>query len=159
MRLSITPDFFELIANHPSVYPYVTCKGFEGRITLGVGGELPNNCLGLEFDTGGFFLVELRPRVYEVHTLFLPKSERVVEKAMDALDLMFPLLADELVTMVPADLPHAKRLALKMGFQFTHRDPDGWERDSGPVDLDHFRLTCTEHMERVRCQSSQPSPQ
>lgn len=149
MKLSTGPEFFEAIANDPSVFPYVTRKGvYEVRL-----GAIWDRCLGFEFDTGGWVLVEQAPRVFEVHTLFLPKSQDVIERGRLVLAHMFPALADELVTMVPVDLPHAKRLALRLGFSFVKRVPKEWERDSGPVDMDHFRLTCRDHMERVQCLS------
>lgn len=149
MRVSTSPDLFERIANHPDVYPAVSCKGC-GRISFG---DAWARCIGLEFGVcGGFIYVELEPGTWEVHTLFLPRTREVDQFAEQSLRHMFEVAgADRIVTMVPNDLPHASRFARRHGFSLTHTTPDGWERNSGPVDLDHFELS----KEAWQCQQQQ----
>lgn len=149
MRVSESPGPLERVANHPKVYSAVSCKGC-GRISFG---DAWARCIGLEFgDCGGFVYVHLEPGTWEVHTLFLPRTRGTDQFAEQSLLHMFQVVgAERIVTMVPADLPHAKRFAIRHGFSLTHRTPNGWERDSGPVDMDHFELS----KEAWQCQQQQ----
>jgi len=80
--------------------------------------------------------------VYGVHTLFLPKSEGVVDKALQAKEYIFGQRgAKRLETIVATDLPHVRRLAKRCGFKWTHRITGMWPRESGPIDYDHFEIT------------------
>ena len=59
--------------------------------------------------------------------------------------------AELILTQIAVDLPHVRRFALKQGFTKFHEIPGGWERDSGPVDLELFELT----REAFRCLQQQ----
>lgn len=152
MEIAQGPELFESIANHPDVFPAVSCKGC-GRIRFG---QAWAGCVGLQFgDRGGFVYVAMaEPDVWEVHTLFLPGTRGTSGFAQQSLRHMFEIAgAARIVTMVPADLPHVRRFALRQGFMPTHTAPAGWERESGPVDLDHFELS----KEAWQCQQQQSS--
>ena len=114
MRIDSTPDFLESVANHPRVFPYVTIRGVE-IIRLA---PIWKDCIAVVFDTGGWlFHRQDDPDVYEVHTLFLPKSKDVLAKAIAAKDFIFgESNAKRLETMVAIDLPHVRRLTLRSGF-------------------------------------------
>lgn len=148
MRLATSPAFLESIANHPRVYPSVSLKGC-GSIDLA-----PHwaDCIGLEWDEGGFVFHRQGEGVYEVHTLFLPRTPDTSGKARAALQYMFTRGATVVLTQVPRDLPHVRRFAEKHGFTRFDTVENGWQRDSGPVDLDQFALTREEWQ---GCQSQQ----
>jgi len=113
------------------------------------------DCIGLEFDTGGWVFHKQDEGVWEVHTLFLPKSRDVLQNAQQALRYMFTEAdAQLIVTQVATDLPHVRRLALAGGFQWFARKEGAWERDSGPVTVDYYELTrdAWANMEQGRCQ-------
>ena len=139
MKLSTGPEFFESVANHPDVYGAVSCKGC-GPIRFGPAWA---DCIGLEFgDRGGFIYHRQAADVYEVHTLFLPHTKDAAKFARQSLEYMFGERCAELIlTQIAVDLPHVRRFALKQGFTKFHEVPDGWERDSGSVDLEFFELT------------------
>jgi len=147
VKVSTRPDFFERIANHPRVFPAVS-RANDPPIVLD---SIWDKCIGLEFEGGGWVMVEQSPRVYEVHTLFLPKSLNIIQNAEQALSYMFPKIADILTTMIPVDLPHVKRLATRMGFKPTHREIAAWSRAHAMIDLDHFELPAKDYLERVSC--------
>ena len=137
MKLSVSPEFFEYIANHPRVHPRIAQHG-HGPVVYG---SIWQHCIGFEFDDGGWLLRRLGPHLFEVHTLFLPKARNTREKAAEALRFMFTHTdAEELVTQVPDDLPHALALAKAMGLvERFHRD-GVWERESGPIGLHYLSL-------------------
>lgn len=147
MKRAQDPAFLELIANNPRVFKNVTCKGVD-RIELS---SIWNNCVGLEFDTGGFLFHRHDPGVYEVHTLFLPKSKNVQVYAAMAANFIFNLDAELLLTQVARDLPHVRRLALSQGF--TKFDEGFLQRDSGDIVTDYYELSKESWKEMVKCQS------
>lgn len=139
MRIDQTPDFLESVANHPRVFPYVTVRG----VDVIKFAPIWHDCIAVVFDTGGWlFHRQADPDVYEVHTLFLPKSTDVLAKAAAAKHFIFDQMhAKRLETLVAIDLPHVRRLALRSGFKLTHRITGMWPRESGPIDYDHFEIT------------------
>ncbi|MFK3845288.1 hypothetical protein [Stenotrophomonas sp. NPDC078853] len=143
MRVATAPDLLEAVANHPRVYPSVSCKGC-GAISFGPSWM---DCIGLEFgEAGGFVFHRRAPDAYEVHTLFLPKTRGVDAFAQQALDYMFDVAGAEIVlTQVACDLPHVRRFAERQGFKHFQTVTDGWVRESGPVDVDLFELTKQMH--------------
>lgn len=145
MRVSDSPDFLESVANHPRVYPYVRSDA-DGPIRFGAAWA---DCIGLEWDEGGFLFCRRDPTTYEVHTLFLPKTRDVDAKAEEALAYVFGLGADAILTQVARDLPHVRRFAERHGFR---RFDEGPWRDGV---ADYYVLT---QQEWQGCQS-QPLPQ
>ncbi|MFK3647910.1 hypothetical protein ACI2IY_05660 [Lysobacter enzymogenes] len=141
MKIARSPDFLESVANDPRVFPAVSCAGME-RVDLA---PVWGDCIGLEFDTGGWLFHRLRPAYYEVHTLFLPRSRYVREMALAAAHYMFTGTdAMELVTKVPVDLPSALALAKASGFTERFTRKGAWIRDSGAVDVVYLGLTLDE---------------
>lgn len=137
MRVATSPAFLQDIANDPRVFPAISVPGMKPIDFAPVW----HQCIGLEFDTGGWILHRQEWGLYECHTLFLPKSRQVREKAREAMLFAFTCTdAAEIVTKVPADLPHAKALALAMGFRWLYRREAAWPRAGGAVAVDYFRL-------------------
>ena len=151
MRVGETPDFLQSIANHPRVYPHVS---FAGCGVIDLSGIWPD-CIALEFETGGWLFHRQEPDTYEVHTLFLPKSEGVREKSQQALRHMFEVAGARLIlTQIATDLPHVRRLALAGGFEKFASKQAAYCKDSGPVDVDYYELTqeAWANKEQGKCQ-------
>ena len=141
MKISRDPAFLESIANDARVFPAISCVGID-RIDLAPAWP---NCIGLEFDTGGWLFHRHLPTYYEVHTLFLPRSRHVREKAAAAAHYVFTGTdCLELVTKVPDDLPHALSLAKSMGFTERFRRAGAWLRADGAVGVTYLGLTIDE---------------
>lgn len=148
-RVAETPDFLESVANDPRVFPAVSCVGID-EIRLS---PIWDECIGIEFDGGGFVFHHRGDGVYEVHTLFLPEAEHKNEKTRAARELMFDVVgATKLITQVATDLPHVKRFAQKHGFVKTGEVPGGWVRASGPVDVELFEMTRDAYERARECQ-------
>lgn len=138
MKVAETPEFLESVANHPRIFHAVSWYGQDG-IDLS---PIWHKCIGLEFETGGWVCDQLETGRYEVHTLFLPGSRNVREKAAIALRHMFCATdALELVTKVPNDLPHALKLAYDMGFKPAFTRERAWQRANGMVGMSYLRMT------------------
>lgn len=137
MKISDDHSFFQEIVGDPKVAAAVTHDGNPPDLE-----PIWPWCVGIEFDTGGWIFQKLEGGYYEVHTLFKPKSANVADKARKALFYMFTCTdALEIVTRVPHDLPHAKRLALKGGFKYRFTRDEGWERNGQTIGCDYFGLT------------------
>ncbi len=142
MRLSASPAYFERIANDPTVLPAVTEHG-HGPVAFPP--DVWQTMLGIEFEGGGWLLQRLGSGYFEVHTLFLPGSRDIREKAAHALHAMFTGTdAWELVTKVPADIPAALGLAKAMGFTERFVRRGAWKREGGAVDIHFLGLTLDE---------------
>ena len=113
MRVASSPDFLESVANDPQVFPYVS-GGQSEPVRFGVKWA---DCIGLEWDTGGFVFHRHDPVTYEVHTLFLPHTPDTNGKAREALGYMFGHGAETILTQVAKDLPHVRRFAKRHGFR------------------------------------------
>jgi len=112
MRLGVTPEFLEGIANSPEVFPHVTMDGID-KIDLST---VWNDCISVEFPTGGFLFHRQAPGVYEVHTMFKPKSIDAYKAACIAADYMFSNDATLILTQVPSGNVPARKLTVLMGF-------------------------------------------
>ena len=137
MKVSDSPAFFERIANDPRVFPAIARKG---REPFDLSGIWPD-CIGLEFDTGGWVFHRVSEGVYDAHTLFLPKSLDVRGKAKEALAYLFGNGATLIIGRIPADLPHAKRLARDMGLTYSHDLDVTMPKQSGDVAIHEYQLT------------------
>ena len=137
MRVSTSPDFLQSVANDPRVFPAIASKG-RGAFDLSA---FWADCIGLEFETGGWVFHRIAPGVYDAHTLFLPKSVDVRGKAREALRYMFTHGATEILGRIPVDLPHARRLARDMGLTYLRPLDMTVQRESGPVPLHEHHLT------------------
>jgi len=138
MAIGRTPIFLQSVANHPKVFPSISMAG-QGPIDLE---SLWPHCVAVQFERGGFLFHQLGTGYYEVHTLFLPKTREVDDCARQALHHMFTATdAMEIVTRVPADLPHALALAKRGGFTERFRRFGAWPRDGYDVDVVYLGLT------------------
>jgi hypothetical protein len=141
LKISTCPAYFEAIANHPKVFAAIAMRG-QQRVEFGAAWP---SLLGLEFEGGGWLLQQHMVGYYEVHTLFLPKTRNVREKAKEAMRHVFCATdALELVTRIPADLPHALALAKAMGFTERFTRKAAWPREDGDVDVTYLGLTVDE---------------
>jgi hypothetical protein len=112
LKIAATHEFLEAVANDEAVHKWVS----EDDKPISLASIWPQ-CIGIEFDTGGFVFQKIGPNCYEVHTLFLPKSRDVLSKARAAAHFMFCATdCTELVTKVPVFNVAAKRLTEKMWF-------------------------------------------
>ena len=141
MTIGQSPRFLESVANHPRVFPSVSMHG-QGRFDFD---SIWPHCIAIQFPRGGFLFHRLGTGYYEVHTLFLPKTHDVDLMARQALHYMFTATdAMEIVTRVPADLPHALALAKRGGFTERFRRFAAWPRDGFDVDVAYLGLTVDE---------------
>jgi hypothetical protein len=130
VKVATSPDFLESVANDPRVHRFVSLGE-----PVSFGGQW-GDCIGLEWDTGGFVFHRRDPDTYEVHTLFLPHTPDTNGKAQQALGYMFNTIgAQTLLTQVAKDLPHVRRFAKRHGFRKFAEGP--W----GEVGADYFILT------------------
>lgn len=150
MKLSHGPERFNEIANHPRVFPYVSQAG-DSAVDLGPNWE---RCIGTEFEDGGWVYYDHGCGVWEIHTLFLPKPTDVATKLRESLGHIFGQVgAATVITQIPRDLPHARRLAVNAKFEHIGSKDDGWLRESGPVALDFYQLTQEAWQGRQGCPS------
>lgn len=136
-QIAKSPEFFEYVANHPRVQPFVSEHGDPPMVFSRVW----HTCIGFQFERGGWIAQKLAPHRYEIHTLFLPHSPGVRDMAAQVRWFLFVATdAEELVTQVPADLPHVHRLSQDMGFRDRFRREAAWLRKDGPVAVDHLSV-------------------
>lgn len=138
MKLAESPTFFESIANHSRVFPFVSF-GPQERIELG---DIWPECIGFEFPTGGWLMHRIAPGIYEAHTLFLPKSRDVLAKGRQVMRHMFTETdCAEIVGRIPDDLPHAKRMVRNLGLSLESTRKEGCLRHSGTIDMHYYSIT------------------
>lgn len=114
MKLSESPAYFEAIANHPRVWPSITLPGFD-RCDLS---PIWADCVGLEFDGGGFFFRRLGA-VWNVHVLFLPGNWQARRCAREAIAWIGDHGCREVRCVIRHDVRRAQRLAKDIGMRFT----------------------------------------
>ena len=132
MKLAASHEFLESVANDEAVHKWVAQD--DKPISLA---GLWDSSAFIEFDTGGFIFQALSAGLYEVHTLFLPKSHGVYDKARAAAHFMFCATdCAEIVTKVPAFNVAARRLTEKMGFVLDFSRKAAFAGN----DVDYYRL-------------------
>jgi len=113
---TLDPSFLTSVANHPEVRPYL--KG-NGLLDLTEIISNPSN-IALQYNGGGWVLIQVSVGVYEVHSMFLPefRGRHVAECLTDALEYVF-IHTDchRLVTQIPDDNKQAKALGKMAGFR------------------------------------------
>jgi hypothetical protein len=124
-------SWFEEVANHPKVFSRIEVAGVK---SADFSEWWDSHGIGLGWDDGGFIFYR-DGADWEVHTLFLPGHAPVLERAKEAIRFAFASGAERVVTMTPADLAPAIRLAENVGFSLMETVNDGWPRTTGPVDL------------------------
>lgn len=125
---SFDTAFFNDIANHPQVRPWL---GGEGALDLTAAVMNIAN-FALKTDGGGFILVQHEPGIYEAHSLFLPETRRGSIKAMrEGFDYMFVRTdCERIVTQVPDNNAPAAALAKLAHFRPMFRRE---EAERGPT--------------------------
>jgi hypothetical protein len=125
---SFDPAFFNKIANHPDVRPWLGGKGALDLANAVM--NIANFCL--RADGGGFILIQHEPGIYEAHSLFLPDARIGSVRAMrDGFDYMFTRTdCERIVTQVPDDNKPAQALARVAKFRPMFRRE---EAERGPT--------------------------
>ena len=148
MIRTFDPSFFNEVANHPDVRPWL---GGEGELDLSVAIRNPIN-FTLQGEGGGFVLMRHEPGIYEAHSLFLPGSRGQTVRTMRAgFDYMFTRTdCGQIVTQIPDNNPAAAALAKLARFrpmfrrEDTPRGPtayvgltiDEWAQDTAALEED-----------------------
>lgn len=156
MRLATVDDVarIEEVCNHPLI-----------RVWTAYDGAPP--CSGAQFVTApsfsvigeeGCFLADsLEPGRYAIHTNLLPefRGELAVKAAKNALAVAF-LQSDatELVTYVPATIPHARLLARQMGFRLLFNRESIWPVNGERHGMGFYSLTIDDWIAAGACQAS-----
>lgn len=139
MKVAISPDFLQSVIDDPRVFPWLTQDGISAensRLSA-----IFDEGIGLEFDHGGFFFHRLGDGVYEVHTLFLPKSRNAYQAAQAAAHYLFCATdCTRIVTKVPADNVPAWKLTEKMRFHATNVRERAYIRGGIAHDVKHYAL-------------------
>lgn len=137
MILATDPGYLEIVANDPRVFPKVSVRG-QDRIDLGC---IWDRCVACQFEGGGFIFLPHGEGDWEVHVMFLPKSKGVFLAGIEAFRYVFEQLgAEQVAARLPDDVPAAKRLAVRLGFQFdSYNEP--FPRQSGDVPSSLYLLS------------------
>lgn len=140
VNLSRDSEFINSVVNTPGVVEWI--KGpLETPIDLSPLVDNKDNYL-LVADTGGFLFVKKgQLPLYEVHTQFLPGSQKVLEKAKDAAFYMFTKTdCIEIMTCVPSLNVAARRLTKQMQFEYVGQKGE-WPINGVNYPLDYYTLT------------------
>lgn len=137
MLIATDPAYLEGVANHPDVFTRVSVRG-QDRIDLA---PIWARCVACQFEGGGYVFLPHRDGLWEVHVLFLPRSKGVHAAGVEAFGhLFYTLGAERIAAHLPDDVPAARRLALRLGFEF-HSHTDSFPRHSGDVPARLYVLT------------------
>lgn len=129
MLISRDAAYLEGVANDPRVFPRVSVRG-QDWIDLT---PIWERCVACQFDGGGFVFLPRGDGVWEGHVLFVPGSRGVHAAGVQAFSHLFDVHgAEQVVARLPDDVPAARRLAIRLGFQFdSYTEP--FPRHSGDV--------------------------
>jgi RimJ/RimL family protein N-acetyltransferase len=134
--------FLNRVANDKSVRPYLGLG--DGYMDTQWVLDVPGTIF-LANEYGGFLLLQTRPGLYSIHSLFLPEGRgaKAVRAALDAVAWVFQNTdAKAITTEVPAPNLAAKWLALRCGFTEISKRPQSWIAPNGEVsDMTDYLLT------------------
>lgn len=140
------------IFNDPSVFPTIATKGVQ---QIDISGAVANARNVLMLTDGGaiFFLADIDPGIYEVHTSFLERyrGRYAIEASLAAYHWMFTHTdCMSIVTQVPASNRSAALAARAVGFvpRFTRKGV--WETEQSTVDVRFYELNHADWMLRAR---------
>jgi len=137
MLIATDPSYLEGVANHPDVFHRVSVRG-QSRIDLS---SIWARCVACQFDGGGFVFLPNRDGVWEGHVLFLRHSKNVHAAGIEAFGYLFDHQgARAVVAHLPDDVPAARRLAIRIGFEFQSNTPS-FPRHLGDVPARLYVLT------------------
>ena len=130
-----------IIANHPSVLPFVTLPG-QDSLDLTPLVANPRN-IALASDEGGFIGIWHEPGVFEIHTMFLPevRGASAAQAVRDVIHIAFQQTeAMELLTKVPTRNLRAEAMTRRAGFHLDFERPDAWVWRGERIPLRYYAL-------------------
>ena len=134
-------SFLNLVANHPSVFPWVSTAGLDYIDTSALVLNRENVLLTNEY--AAFILVKQDDGVYELHSQILPEGRKSTQKYVaEMLEYMFTCIpCDAVKTYVPEGNLAAKRAARLAGFRFTDRCGTWTYHNGTTVPVDNYIMT------------------
>lgn len=153
MRIA-TPDDqprIEAIVNDPLLRVW---NSFDGAPLCDAAKYLAAPSFTLLGDEGCFLALCVDPGRYVIHTNLLPRcrGEAAVVASRDALAMAFLRTdAAELLTMVPATLPHARLLARRMGFRLLFERRAIWPAGGTRHDVGFYGLALADWIAQGAC--------
>lgn len=156
MRLATIADKprIEEICNDPLIRVWTA---FDGAPACNATRYLTEPSFSVLGDDGCFLAHNIDPTRYVIHTNLLPscRGERAVEASKKALALAFLTTdASELLTMVPATIPHARLLARQMGFRYLFTRRAVWPALGEMHNMGFFSLTLDDWILSGNCVST-----
>lgn len=136
VRRSTDVEFFNRVANDPSVRPFLGgLGGADDTSPLDLGPLISNPAVvALQTDHGGWIFHPILPGAYEVHTLFLPvgRGRRHRAAAAEGFRFMFTRTdCLEILTKCPDDNGPARWASAQLGFRERFHRPDAWAEGVG----------------------------
>lgn len=152
MRLATFADrgYIELVCNNPSVRMWTA---FDGAPLCDASKYLRDGSFAVVFEGGCWLAKLVAPCRYVIHTNLLPAVRRSSEAlSRQALALAFLQTdAQELLTMIPQTIPHAKLLARRMGFRHLFNRLGVWPADGKRYDIGFYGLSLDDWITRGAC--------
>ena len=131
MRVAVTPDSLEAVANHPRVRPWL--GGSNERVEAGETWAITK---ALEWDSqGGVVFMDEGGSVYSAHLVFARKTRGILDKCSQAVEWLFAHGGAAIVADIPKPHRHVRAVALALGMK--ERGGRWW-------------LTAQEHKERAQ---------
>lgn len=156
MRFATLADkgLIESICNDPLIR---TWTAFQGAPLCDAAKYLTAPSFAVVGEQGCFLAHHLDGTRYVIHTNLLPefRGERAVEASKEALALAFLKTdATELLTMVPATIPHARLLARQMGFRLLFNRQNVWPVEGKWFSMGFFSLSLDDWIRSGACVTS-----
>lgn len=156
MRLATLADkdLIESICNDPLIR---TWTAFQGAPLCDATKYLTAPSFAVVGEQGCFLAHHLDGTRYVIHTNLLPefRGERAIEASKEALALAFLKTdATELLTMVPATIPHARLLARQMGFRLLFNRQNVWPVEGKWFSMGFFSLGIDDWIRSGACVKS-----
>lgn len=143
MRFATLADkaLIESICNHPEIRLWTAC---DGAPLCDAAKYLLRPSFTVVDERGCFLALCIDHTRYVIHTNLLPncRGDEAVRAAHEALTMAFiETDATELLTMVPATLPHAKSMARRMGFRHQFDRNGLWPVDGVRQAMGFYSMT------------------
>jgi hypothetical protein len=134
----------EAICNHPLIRVWTA---FEGASPCEATPYLTPPSFTVMDERGCFLAQCIDPGRYVIHTNLLPecRGSAAIEAIKEALNLIFVYTdADELLTMVPVTIPHARVMAKSIGFRHLFDRPNFWPANGSRHEIGFYSLSFTD---------------